>query len=124
MANLAKKNERKSCIEYLEVLKSHMLGSLKKGKHTVRSMNDSSRISSEGTENPIWGMMHFLNVSPISSRSKSVEVVADIDSKKSFFPYWYEEKILANLRIYVSKILENSLTVSPSRKKKVKLLVR
>ncbi len=87
-----------------------------------QNMNDLYQILREDTEKLMSAMILFLKEFRTSPQSKYVDLANDIDSKKNIFPYWYEEKILANLQVYLSKNRETSLINFILQKKKRRLL--
>ncbi len=95
IANSQKKNAKKYSTEFPAHSRYPIYRNMMKESLIVLSMSDSSPISNVDTKNQICEMMHFSKESKTLPRNKYVEVVSDIDSKKSIFPYWYEEKILA-----------------------------
>lgn len=118
MENFQKKIRKRFFIECKVHLMYHMFPSLMNDVHIRQNMNDLSQIWSVDIKSLIWRMMHFSNVYRTSPQSKCVDLVSDIDLKKSIFLYWYEERILANLHHYLSKNHENfSKTFSLPRKK-------
>ena len=116
-----KKIKRKYSMVFRGHLSSNMCRSSMKGKPIRRSMNDSYQISNVDTVSLICRRIHFLSAYRHLQLSKYVEVVVVIDSKKSIYPYWYEEKILAKSLLYLSICHDYFLKSSPSHEKKHRL---
>lgn len=100
---LQKKNEKKFSIECQAHSKYPIYRSMMRENPTEPNMSDLSRILNADIRNQIWEMMHFSKESRTSLQNKYVELVTDIDWRRSTFLYWYEEKILANWQISLSK---------------------
>ncbi len=121
IAKSQKKNEKKFSMEFQDHSQFHIYRNLMRGSHIVRNMSDLFQILSEDIRSQIWGMMHFSKEYRTSPQNKYVEVVSDIDSKKNTYQYWYEEKILANLQICLSKNQKFISQTSPLPRRKVRL---